>query len=67
MANLRAQAAIFYDTGNTSNDLFKKPNQGAGIGIVWRTVIGTLELNFAKAISQPGTPGRIQFSLGTEL
>ncbi|EKD46025.1 MAG: hypothetical protein ACD_69C00042G0001 [uncultured bacterium] len=59
--------AVFYDTGNTSNDLFKKPNQGAGIGIVWRTVIGTLELNFAKAISQPGTPGRIQFSLGTEL
>ena len=59
--------AAFYDVGNATNDLFTKPKQGLGGGIVLRTIIGVFELNYAKAISQPGTPGRIQFSIGTEL
>jgi outer membrane translocation and assembly module TamA len=57
----------FFDAGNASNDLFAKPNRGVGGGIVFRTGIGTLELTFAKALSQKGCPGRIQFSLGAEL
>ena len=59
--------ATFFDAGNASNNLWQKPQQGLGIGIVLRTIIGTLELTFAKAISKPGTPGKIQFSLGAEL
>ena len=59
--------AGFYDVGNANNDVLKKPNQGVGVGIVWRTAIGALELTFAKAISKPGTPGMIQFSMGPEL
>ena len=59
--------AAFFDAGNASNNLWKKPNEGVGGGVVWRTIIGTLELTYAKAISQPGNPGRVQFSLGAEL
>jgi len=59
--------ATFFDAGNANNDLFKKLNRGVGAGIVLRTIIGTLELTYAKALSLPGTPGKIQFSLGPEL
>lgn len=59
--------ATFFDVGNASNDLMKKPNQGLGIGIVWRTILGSFELTFAKALNVPGSPGRIQFSMGPEL
>ena len=59
--------AAFFDAGNANNDLFVKPNQGVGGGIVWRTSIGALEVTYAKAVSLPGTPGRIQFSMGAEL
>lgn len=59
--------ATFFDIGDASNSLFVKPNQGAGVGIVWRTSIGTLELTYAKAISRSGKPGMVQFSFGPEL
>ena len=57
----------FFDAGNVSNDLLKKPYQGLGAGIVFRTTVGALKLSYAKAISQPGTPGKIQFSFGPDL
>lgn len=57
----------FYDVGNASNDLFAKLNRSVGGGIVYRSSIGIFELNYAKALSQSGTPGRIQFSLGPDL
>ncbi|MBU0744506.1 MAG: BamA/TamA family outer membrane protein [Gammaproteobacteria bacterium] len=59
--------SAFFDAGNASNDLFAKVNKGVGLGIVYRTSVGTLELTYAKAVSQPKSPGRIQFSLGTDL
>jgi translocation and assembly module TamA len=59
--------AAFFDAGNASDDLFAKPNQGLGAGVLWRTGIGVFELTYAKAISEPGAPGRVQFSMGAEL
>lgn len=59
--------AAFFDVGNANNDLFKKLNRGVGAGIVFRSIIGTFELTYAKALSLPGVPGKIQFSLGPEL
>lgn len=56
--------SMFYDAGNVGNDLLKKLNQGVGLGIGVRTSIGSLELTYAKAITQPGAPGKIQFNMG---
>ncbi len=57
----------FFDAGNVGNDILDKPAHSVGIGIVWRTPIGALELTYAKAISKPGSPGMIQFNMGPEL
>lgn len=59
--------AAFADAGNATNNVLAKPNESVGGGIVWRTGIGVLELTYAKAITLPGTPGRIQFVMGPEL
>jgi len=59
--------AAFFDAGNANNDLMAELFKGVGAGVVWRTSIGSLELTFAKALTLPGTPGRIQFSMGPEL
>lgn len=59
--------AGLFDIGNVNDDLLARPKRSIGAGIVWRTGIGALELTYAKAISEPGTGGRIQFSMGPEL
>ncbi len=57
----------FFDLGNVGNDLLKKPAQSVGLGLVWRTAIGSVELTYAKAISKSGSPGMIQLNIGPEL
>lgn len=57
----------FIDTGNVSNNLLGRLARGIGCGIVWRTIIGSVELTYAKAISRPGSPGMIHLSIGPEL
>lgn len=59
--------AAFFDAGNANDNLLAKPYKGAGVGIVWRTSIGSLELTYAKALDYKGTPSRIQFSMGPDL
>lgn len=67
--------AGFYDVGNAVDD-FAAPRisgysgflqRGAGLGIVWHSPVGALQLNFAKALSKEGQPWQIQFSMGPEL
>jgi translocation and assembly module TamA len=57
----------FIDTGNVSNNLLGKLARGVGCGIVWRTIIGSVGLSYAKAISRPGSPGMFHISIGPEL
>lgn len=57
----------FFDLGNVHNNSLAKPNQSIGCGIVWKSIIGSIELTYAKAISKPRSPTMIQFSLGPEL
>jgi len=59
--------AIFYDAGNAANTLDLELKRGAGIGIVWVSPIGKIELTLAKALSVPGQPNRIQFTMGADL
>jgi translocation and assembly module TamA len=57
----------FFDTGNASNQLPMPFYHGAGVGIVWASPFGAVELSVAKALNYPGHPIRIQFSMGSDL
>ncbi|MDP1574699.1 MAG: BamA/TamA family outer membrane protein [Coxiellaceae bacterium] len=60
--------AVFLDAGVVAdNNIFSHINAGTGPGIVWVSPIGSLELTFAKAFTQPGDPWAIQFTMGTSL
>lgn len=59
--------AGFVDVGNASDQLLAGLKRDVGLGVVWRTAIGTLELSAAEALSIPGHPWKIQFSMGPEL
>lgn len=57
----------FFDTGNACDQLPMHLYHGAGIGIVWASPFGAVELSVAKALNYPGHPVRIQFSMGSDL
>lgn len=66
-------AAVFFDMGNAfqnmpqTQHLIKSLQQGAGIGVVWISPVGPINLSVAKAINWPGQPMQIQFSMGPDL
>jgi translocation and assembly module TamA len=59
--------ALFYDTGNAYNTPDASLESGAGFGIRWKSPIGNLRLDFAWALSRPGTPFRLHFTMGPDL
>jgi translocation and assembly module TamA len=59
--------AVFADAGNASNCLSASLERSAGVGIVWKSPVGVMELTFARVISLPGHPFRLQFVLGPDL
>ncbi|MCK4870330.1 MAG: BamA/TamA family outer membrane protein [Gammaproteobacteria bacterium] len=60
-------AAGFFDVGNASDSLTSKFHQGAGVGVVWLSPLGAIELTWGWALNSPNSPWRIQFSMGPEL
>ncbi len=60
-------AAAFFDAGNVSNGLLNKLKKGIGLGAVWQSPVGTLELTLAKALDLAGKPLVVQFSMGSDL
>ena len=63
----RWYSAAFYDAGNAFNKFTDPMQRGAGIGIVWASPVGRLELTLAKALTQAGRPLKVQFAMGTDL
>lgn len=59
--------AIFYDEGSASNHFWGDKSKGVGLGIVWQSPVGPLELTIGQAISKRGHPLQIQFSMGPDL
>ncbi|MBN2689166.1 MAG: BamA/TamA family outer membrane protein [Gammaproteobacteria bacterium] len=67
--------ASFYDTGSVNDDLFSTSStkntvhfaRSAGVGVVWLSPVGTLELTYAKAVDGSHNAGKFQFSMGAEL
>ncbi len=60
-------AAVFLDSGNAFDDFDEPLEQGAGFGVRWRSPVGPVRLDVASAISQPGSPWRVHFTLGPDL
>lgn len=60
-------AALFMDAGNVSNGLTNNLNKSIGIGLLWRSPIGAIEVTIAQALDKPGQPKLLQFSMGPEL
>lgn len=62
--------AFFVDSGTATNSYKKDEVEwktGVGPGIRWVTPLGPLKLDFAFAVSEPGSPWRIHFSMGPDL
>jgi translocation and assembly module TamA len=60
--------AGFYDTGNVSNNIFKKKLlAGAGPGIMWASPLGAIEITAAKVLSSNKNSWKIQIAMGTFL
>lgn len=59
--------AAFFDAGDAFDELSLSLEQGAGGGIRWLSPIGLVRLDGAFALSRPGSPFRIHFSIGPDL
>ncbi len=63
--------------GNAGNDIFSTHDngllhsmllhKGAGIGVVWLSPVGSLQLSLAQPLDRPDAPAMVQFSMGPEL
>lgn len=58
--------AIFYDIGTATDHFNKNFNRGVGIGFVYKSMIGPIQLYVAKALDSTGKPTRIEFNIGTD-
>lgn len=63
----RMAVAAFFDAGNAFNDTDIDVEQGAGLGLRWRTPIGAIRIDFAQALTRPGNPWRLHITLGPDL
>lgn len=59
-------AAIFSDAGSVNNGL-RHLKKSLGIGAVWLSPVGAIEITLAQALDTPGQPRLLQFSMGPEL
>ncbi len=56
--------AIFFDAGNAANNFPINLQKGSGIGLVWASPLGPMEVTAGKALDLPGHPIRFQFMMG---
>lgn len=56
--------AIFFDAGNAVNNFPINLQKGTGIGLVWASPLGPMEVTAGKALDLPGHPIRFQFTMG---
>lgn len=56
--------AIFFDAGNAVNNFPINLQKGLGLGLVWASPLGPMELTAGKALDISGQPLRFQFAMG---
>lgn len=59
-------AGLFYDFGNAFNNSPTRLKRGAGVGILWVSPLGPMELTLGVALDEPGKPTMIQFNMGPD-
>lgn len=63
----QVSGAIFYDVGTATNHFNDKLFRGEGVGLIYNSVIGPIQVYVGKAMSKPGKPLSVQFSIGPDL
>lgn len=63
----RWRVAIFVDGGSAFDDFREPFHVGTGIGMRWVSPVGPIRLDLASAITEPGQPLRLHFSMGPNL
>ncbi len=59
--------SLFYDAGNAS-DHFNQPLLGGeGVGIIYNSLLGPVQVYVARAMSKQGKPLSVDFSIGPDL
>lgn len=59
--------AIFYDAGNAMNDFKTKFERSTGIGVIWQSPIGALQVYVTKLLTRKTKNLGFEFSLGPDL
>ncbi|MCW7552395.1 autotransporter assembly complex protein TamA [Endozoicomonas gorgoniicola] len=59
--------ALFTDSGISTNDYDDAWKVGSGLGVRWITPLGPLRVDLAFAVSEPGSPWRLHFTIGPVL
>ncbi len=67
--HLRARwsAAVFFDAANASADGLLPLLRGTGLGLRWRSPVGPVRLDLARALDLPERPWRLHFTIGPDL
>lgn len=63
----RWRAAVFVDGGSAFDSINEPFNIGSGVGMRWVSPVGPIRLDLAWAITEPGKPFRLHFSMGPNL
>lgn len=59
--------SAFADAGDIGSKYFDDIKRSLGVGVVWRSPVGSVSLTVAQAIDKPGQPRRVELSMGPEL
>ena len=58
--------AVFYDAGTATNHFNDPLFRGEGVGVVYNSVIGPIQVYVGRAMSKPGKPLSVQLSIGPD-
>ncbi|HTM63272.1 MAG TPA: BamA/TamA family outer membrane protein [Gammaproteobacteria bacterium] len=58
--------AVFYDVGAASDHFNTPLYKGAGVGLIYESIVGPIKLYAARGLSKKGHPWQIEFSMGPE-
>lgn len=59
--------SAFYDVGNATNSLSERLRRSPGVGLVWLSPLGQVELSLARGLDSSNKPYVVQFNMGPEL
>jgi translocation and assembly module TamA len=59
--------AVFYDVGNAVDNLPLALRRSTGVGLVWFSPVGPMELTVARSFGRPNHSIQLQFNMGPDL